>query len=90
MTEHHLSINGDTVMLVLCEMGPDRYGDAGPVDSVVRVDSSLTGKEFTDTLIHELLHIAVPMASEAWVTEQATSLANVLHHPVIKKKAGFS
>ena len=66
MTEHHLSINGDTVMLVLCEMGPDRYGDAGPVDSVVRVDSSLAGKEFTDTLIHEMLHIAVPMASEAW------------------------
>ena len=56
----------------------------------MRVDSSLTGMEFTDTLIHELLHIAVPMASEAWVTEQATSLANVLHHPVIKKKAGFS
>ena len=90
MTEHHLSINGESVLLCLCEMGPERYGDAGPVDSVIRVDSSLTGKEFMNTLLHEMLHVAVPMGSEAWVTEVADNFANVLYHPVIKKKAGFS
>jgi len=60
-------------------------GDAGEMDPIgvpgkeIRVALQQTSVDVIDTLIHELLHAALPDISEEAITETATDIARVLH-----------
>ena len=60
-------------------------GDAGEMDPIgvpskeIRVALQQTSVDVIDTLIHELLHAALPDISEEAIAETATDIARVLH-----------
>ena len=60
-------------------------GDAGEMDPIgvpgkeIRVALQQTSVDVIDTLIHELMHAALPDISEEAITETATDIARVLH-----------
>ena len=45
---------------------------------IIRVLSSLRGKEKLDTLVHEMLHAVLPEQEELWVNSVASDIATVL------------
>lgn len=56
----------------------DCYGHAWPSERVIAIDPDQSPKEYLDTLIHELYHVADPDASEEKVIKVANMLAENL------------
>jgi hypothetical protein len=47
-------------------------------DGHIEIDPRQLAKGYLETLVHELLHQHIPMASEEWVMDTATRMANAI------------
>lgn len=54
------------------------YGDCNYATRTIRLDDRLTGTDYLDTLLHELIHARWPDLSEEAVAEFATILTTIL------------
>ncbi len=54
------------------------YGQAWTDFRVIEIDERLTGIDYCDTVIHEVLHCQQPNLPEKTVAENATELAKIL------------
>lgn len=78
-----VAVRGHHWELIFVERLPS--GDCGEMDPIgvpgkeIRVSLHQTDIDIIDTLIHELLHAALPDTCEEAVTETATDIAKVLY-----------
>jgi hypothetical protein len=61
-----------------CRVPQSIHGDCDYARRRIRVSNNLSGKDFADTLIHELIHARWADLSEEAVAEFATEIANTL------------
>lgn len=62
----------------------DLLGYCEPNGKIV-IDGRLKAFQYLETLVHELLHRHIPMASEEWVTANATIIAAALWENRIRR-----
>lgn len=69
----------------------DLYGvcDHEKLDGVLRIDSTLRGKEYVDTVIHEWLHALCPAHREDWVKDAATQITALIFTAEFLRRAGL-
>jgi len=53
-------------------------GQAWTDNRVIEIDERITGKEYLDTVIHEVTHCQFPKMPEITVNARSTELANIL------------
>lgn len=85
------TLNGAPSLLIHCDMREGLDGDAQtePVESIIRIDDSLRGREYLETVMHEALHIQLPSGSEEWITRTAEELSAIIYTPVVRKRSGL-
>jgi hypothetical protein len=83
------------------QLAKDLYGETWhkQLDGIITVDSSLRGKEFFDTVVHELLHgyfdesglltRAAHKRREELITELANQISDVIFTPDCLRRCGF-
>lgn len=83
--DHHFRICGQRWLLRFTRLRGQAAGWAYLPDAKrpemqrkILVDSTLTGRARAETIVHEVLHVAFPTASEEHITESARDLARVL------------
>lgn len=83
--DHHFTINGLRWLLRFTRLRGQAAGWAYLPDPKkprmprkILVDSRLVGRAKLETVIHEVLHVCYPTASEEHITESARDLARVL------------
>ena len=91
-TLHHATVNGEPSLVVHCPLKEGLDGDAMPdsIQTVIRIDESLRGREYLETLIHEFLHCALPSGSEEWVTMAGHELSQLIFEADCRRRAGLS
>ena len=67
-------------------LGLDTYGVCVHDNKVMIVDHTLSGDYLTDTVIHEVLHAALPDLREGAIEETATAVHKVLASLGVLKK----
>lgn len=73
-----ITIAGVTWSVHRCRVPRSIHGDCDYARRRIRVSNKLIGKEFADTLIHELIHARWPDLSEEAVAEFATEVTSTL------------
>jgi hypothetical protein len=73
-----ITIAGVTWSVHRCRVPRTIHGDCDYSRRRIRVSSRLSGREFADTLIHELIHARWPDLSEEAVAEFASEIAGCL------------
>lgn len=77
-----ISLDGKKWKLVFVkkkDLPKKTWGDANDSTKTLRVRTDLSGQNFLDTLIHELLHAAsYQLLSEDWVEATASEIARVI------------
>lgn len=88
----HATVNGEPSLLLHCRMREGFDGDAAidGIASVIRVDDSLRGMPYMETLIHEFLHVVLPAGSEEWVTQSAKELTELIYSADCRTRSGLS
>ena len=88
----HATVNGEPSLLLHCRMREGFDGDAAidGIARVIRVDDSLRGMPYMETLIHEFLHVIQPSASEEWVTQSARELSELIYSADCRSRSGLS
>lgn len=84
--DHHFTIAGEKWLLRFTRLRGQAAGwaylpDAGKPRTTQRkvlVDSRLKGRPKLETIVHEVLHVLTPSASEEHITLSARDLARVL------------
>ena len=91
MQTEQTSLNGAPSLLIHCDMREGLDGDAQtePVESIIRVDDSLRGREYLETVIHEALHVQLPHASEEFVTRSAEELSQIIFSSTVRRRSGL-
>lgn len=54
------------------------HGQAWQDHRIIEIDERLTGIDYLDTVIHEVLHVQQPELSERVVARNATEMAKIL------------
>lgn len=54
------------------------YGQAWKDERIIEIDERVIGKEYLDTVIHEVTHCQFPKMPEITVNARSTELANIL------------
>lgn len=86
MADHHFTIHGLRWLLRFTRLRGNAYGwtylpDAKSPRSrpKILIDSSLTGRKRLEIIVHELIHVSFPTASEDHVTEAGRDITRVLY-----------
>jgi hypothetical protein len=91
----HAIMAGESRYLVVhsdYSLGADLEGSAdhGTLDGIIRIDPTLRGDRYVDTVIHEWLHALLPHHKEDWVKESATQITQFIFTKEFLRRAGFA
>jgi len=71
------------------EAGCDGICDDNEIAGAITIRKTLRGREYAETVLHEVLHALLPMASEEFVSESGKQLSQVIYTPEFLRRAGL-